>query len=241
LLCDERRTASVGCAAVPSIVLVRHAQGSFGAASYDVLSDTGHEQVIAVAAELQRRETKVARVISGTLRRQVDTAGPIAAAFGLEVEIDERWNEYSADDILRHHSTTDARLERSGDDAVEISSREFQGLLEGGLNAWIEAGADGPAEETYAAFAARVRGALSAAAEGLGSGAAAVVSTSGGPIGAICAALSGAPPTSLVQFNRVAINTGITKLTVGRGGITLISFNEHSHLEGPARSLLTYR
>jgi broad specificity phosphatase PhoE len=226
---------------VPSIVLVRHAQGSFGAASYDVLSEVGHEQAIAVAAELQRRETKVARVISGTLQRQLDTAGPIAAAFGREVEVDERWNEYSADDILGHHSTTEARLERADDDAVEISSRDFQGLLEGGLTAWIDAGADGPTEETYAAFAARVRGALQAATDGLGSGAAAVVSTSGGPIGAICAALSGAPPTSLVTFNRIAINCGITKIAVGRGGLTLISFNEHAHLEGPASSLLTYR
>jgi broad specificity phosphatase PhoE len=226
---------------VPSIVLVRHAQGSFGGASYDVLSEVGHEQAAAAAAELQRREVTVARVLSGTLRRQLDTARPIATAFGLDVALDGRWNEYSADDILAHHSTTDARMDRTGDDAVEISSRDFQALLEGALNAWIDAGADGPADEPYPAFAARVRAALEAAADGLGSGAAAVVSTSGGPIAAICAALMGAPPASLVQFNRVAINTGITKVTAGRGGLTLISFNEHSHLDGPARSLLTYR
>jgi broad specificity phosphatase PhoE len=226
---------------MPAIVLVRHAQGSFGAASYDVLSELGHRQADAVAAELVRRELSVSRVLSGTLRRQVDTARPIAAAFGLDVVLDERWNEYAGDDILVHHSTTDARIERRNDDAVEISSRDFQALLEVGVTAWIDAGADSTAAEPYPAFAARVREALVAAADELPRGGAAVVSTSGGPIAAICAALLGAPPTSLVQFNRVAINTGITKVTAGRGGMTLISFNEHSHLDGPARSLLSYR
>ena len=206
-----------------------------------MLSELGHEQARAAAKELERRELKVARVLSGTLRRQLDTAHPVAAAFGLDVVLDERWNEYSADDILGHHSTTDVRIDRRADDAPAITSRDFQALLEGALDDWIGAGDGGPAAETHPAFAARVRAALEAAADGLGSGGVAVVSTSGGPIGAICAALLGAPPAALVQYNRVAINTGITKVTVGRGGMTLISFNEHSHLEGPARSLLTYR
>ena len=226
---------------MPSVVLVRHAQGSFGGASYDVLSDTGHEQAIAVAAELQRREVKVARVISGTLQRQIDTAAPIGAAFGLPVATDERWNEYSSDGILEHHSTTEFRIDQRDDHAVEMTSRDFQELLEAALNAWIGAGDDSRATETHPSFVARVRGALTDAAGGLGSGAAAVVSTSGGPIAAICSALLGAPPTSLVQFNRIVINTGITKVAVGRAGMTLISFNEHAHLDGPAGRLLTYR
>ena len=37
---------------MPSILLVRHAQASFGAADYDVLSERGHEQVTALVAGL---------------------------------------------------------------------------------------------------------------------------------------------------------------------------------------------
>jgi hypothetical protein len=42
-------------------------------------------------------------------------------------------------------------------------------------------------------------------------------------------------------MNRVTVNAGITKLVSGRGGITLLSFNEHPHFEAEAAELLTYR
>jgi hypothetical protein len=54
-------------------------------------------------------------------------------------------------------------------------------------------------------------------------------------------ALLGVPPAAFVAFNRVVVNTGITRLAHGRGGTTLVSFNEHAHLESPGRSLITYR
>ena len=65
-----------------------------------------------------------------------------------------------------------------------------------------------------------------------------LVCTSGGAIAAVCAALFRAPPESFVAFNRVTVNTGVTKLVRGRGGTTLVSFNEHAHL---APALVTYR
>jgi broad specificity phosphatase PhoE len=225
---------------MPSIVLVRHAQASFGAADYDVLSELGHEQVAAVAQALDRRGMRVEKIVSGSLRRQLDTAAEFAQLAGHEVEVDARWNEYASDAVLVHHAETDARLER-GEGAPEISSRDFQTLLEGALTAWIAAGDDSPADVTWPAFASGVRDALAAAADGLGSGATALVFTSGGPIAAICSRLLGCPPEALVTFNRVAINTGMTKIAVGRGGMTLVSFNEHEHLEGDAARLLTYR
>jgi broad specificity phosphatase PhoE len=225
---------------MPSIILVRHAQGSFGSASYDVLSERGHAQAEAVAAELQRREVAIARVLTGSLARQLDTARPIAAAAGLEVEVDERWNEYESGDLLAHHSTSGVREERTSDDAPAISSRDFQPIIEAALLDWIAAGPGGPAEETFPAFEERVRSALSDAAVGLGSGAAAVVSTSGGVIAAVCVALLGLGPELMVPFNRVTVNTGLSKVAVGRGGFTLVSFNEHGHMEGPD-ALLTYR
>jgi hypothetical protein len=36
------------------------------------------------------------------------------------------------------------------------------------------------------------------------------------------------------------VNSGVTKLVSGRRGITLVSFNEHTHVEG-LPGLLTYR
>jgi hypothetical protein len=38
----------------------------------------------------------------------------------------------------------------------------------------------------------------------------------------------------------VCVNSGVTKLVTGRRGVTLVSFNEHTHLESQP-GLLTYR
>ncbi|HEV2812185.1 MAG TPA: histidine phosphatase family protein [Solirubrobacteraceae bacterium] len=227
---------------MPSILLVRHAQASFGGENYDVLSEHGAEQVRALAADLARRGVRIDEVVSGSLDRQKDTARPIAEALGLDVVVDERWNEYVTEDILVHHSDTLVREDRQGrDDTPPVSSRDFQAILEKALHAWIEGGADGPAEEPWAAFAARVEAALRDLAGRLESGTTALVSTSGGPLAAACVRLLDVPPAAFVRFNRVTVNTGITKVVTGRGGTTLVSFNEHAHLEQGAPSLVTYR
>lgn len=226
---------------MPTLLLVRHAQASFGSADYDVLSDRGREQVGALIAGLRARGAELSRVVCGGLRRQRDTAEPCAAEFGVRVEIDPRWDEYRDRDILTHHASVPAGLEhRSGD--ASLSSREFQEILDGALRGWIDAGASGPCQETWPAFAARVEAALREVAGSLGKGRSALVVSSGGAIAAVIAAVMGLPPGALVTLNHVSINTGITKLTVGRRGITVIAVNEHAHLErAGAESLVSYR
>ena len=225
---------------LPSILLIRHAQASFGASDYDVLSDRGHEQVEALLDGLRGRGLPVVRVVCGRLRRQAETATPCGALFSAELSIDGRWNEYDDRDILEHHGAVPAGLDRHADDP-QMSSREFQEILNGALTAWIAAGADGPCAESWPDFRARVSAALQEVADSLGSGEAALVISSGGAIGALTAALMGLPDDALVAFNHVSVNTGITKLAVGRSGITVISVNEHAHLERAGGSLVTYR
>jgi broad specificity phosphatase PhoE len=205
-----------------------------------VLSDRGLAQVEALVAGLRARGVRATRVVSGDLRRQRDTAAPCAEAAAAELEIDPRWNEYVDRDILSHHAAIPAGLEHRPGEAP-LSSREFQEILNGALRGWIDAGADGPAQETWPAFRDRLYDALRSVAGSLQSGETAVVVSSGGAIAAVCAELMGLPPHALIAFNHVSINAGIAKLTVGRGGITLISVNEHGHLETGPQSLVTYR
>jgi broad specificity phosphatase PhoE len=229
---------------MPSVLLVRHGQASYGAADYDVLSQNGLRQAEVLADEWTRRGITPDVVVCGSLRRQRDTAGVLAAAAGLPVEVDAGWDEYDADDILAHHSTTAVRLdgdEHADADAVSVSSRDFQELLDGALVDWINAGEQSGAAEPWTVFDARVRAALDAVIGRLSSGQTAVVCSSGGAIGGICAKLMAMPPTSLVTFNRVAINTGIARLVSGRQGVTLVTFNEHGHLDGLDPALRTYR
>ena len=91
---------------MPSILLARHGQASFGASEYDVLSGDGDVQAAALAAELAQRQLTVDQVVSGALARQRDTAAPIAEAYGVEIAQDPRWDEYEMDDILHSHSDT---------------------------------------------------------------------------------------------------------------------------------------
>jgi broad specificity phosphatase PhoE len=217
-----------------AIYLVRHGQASFGAADYDQLSARGFEQSTVAGAELRRREVIFAEARTGSLVRQRDTAATVLAELGGTVvaKEDPRWNEYDHVDIAVHHAGGIAQ----GDD-----SRAYQVALDGALSAWVAAGADGPCTETWPVFLARVRGAVEDLAGALGKGENAVVFTSGGVIATVCGELLGAPEVGLVKMNRVTVNAGITKLVSGRGGITLLSFNEHPHFEAEAAGLLTYR
>jgi broad specificity phosphatase PhoE len=90
-------------------------------------------------------------------------------------------------------------------------------------------------------FERRVRAAIDALAGALGKGETALVVSSGGAIAALSAALLGLAPEALVAFNHVSINTGMTKVTVGRAGTTLVSSNEHAHLDEADPGLISYR
>jgi broad specificity phosphatase PhoE len=207
---------------MPAVLLIRHAQGSFGSDDYDVLSERGHEQVQALHETFDARGG-FHRMVSGSLRRQLDTAEPFKAS-GLELGVDPRWNEYESEEIVTRFGTLPEE---------PLSSQQFQGILDEALRAWVAGGED------FTDFKTRALGAFDDFAASLGSGETGLAFTSGGVMGVICARAMGLPDEAFIAFNRIAINAGITKLVVGRSGSTLISFNEHSHLE--PRGLVTYR
>jgi broad specificity phosphatase PhoE len=225
---------------VPTILLIRHGQASYGTADYDQLSPRGHEQAGAVAQELTRRGVAVRRIVSGTLRRQQDTAGPVAAATGLPVTVEPRFNEYEMDDILDAHGNTAVRTNTAPGTEV-VSSAEYQKILERAMLAWIAAADESPCPETWPQFADRTTAALSDLAGSLTSGSTAVVSTSAGVIAALCCEILRVPAETMVRLNRVSVNGSITKVTSGRSGITFVSFNEHAHLEYDGSALVTLR
>lgn len=223
---------------MPQLLLVRHGQASFGGPDYDVLSALGARQAAVTRAALDARGVRPARSVRGSLKRQADTAAAWADLG--EVVVDPRWDEYDAGDVLGAHGHPGTSLETPGADAGgAVDSRAFQAVLDHALTAWVRAGDDSAARETWPAFRDRIAGGLHDAAAALGSGEAGLVVSSGGVIAVCCVLLTGLPPEHLVTFNRVAINAGITKVAVGRGGLTLVSFNEHAHLDPDG--LVTYR
>ena len=221
---------------VPSVLLVRHGQASFGAEDYDVLSPAGVRQAEILATALRRRGVVPTRLVSGSMRRQRETAEAFAE-YG-EVEIDERWDEYDANEVLTHHAETAMRLDGPGGGTID--NRAFHGMLEPALTAWVQAGAGSPSAPSWPVFAAAGAAGLEALGAELGRGETALVFTSGGVIAALAAALLDSPG-AFIPINRVLVNASVTKLGIGSAGTTLISVNDHSHLEEADRALITYR
>jgi broad specificity phosphatase PhoE len=211
---------------MPVVLLVRHGQASAHGEDYDVLSDLGREQARVVGAELQRRSLRDPVVVSGGLRRQRHTADE--AVPELARTVDDRWDEF---DLLRVFG----RRGDPGDDTG--AGRGFQGMIDDALAQWIdEAEHDG-----WVAFRRRTHAALDDLIASLRPGQDAVAFTSGGVIATLAATLIGGSDASVVALNRVAVNAGITKITVGSSGPTLVGYNDHAHFEGDRRSLLPYR
>lgn len=225
---------------VGTLLLIRHGQASFGAADYDQLSEHGRSQAALVGQDLAARQVKPTRMVSGSLRRQRDTLSLAAQAAGwpAEHEIDARWDEF------RH---TDPSGQPGARDAEEGTS-EFERRVDFSIDQWFAGHID--SGEPFGVFRDRVVSALRDTR--VGSGETHVVFTSSGVIAAVTAHLLGADggapgadnsnndPAAAVwpRLNRVAVNSGVTKVVVGRRGMSLVSFNDHSHLAAEA---VTYR
>jgi len=225
---------------MPTVLLVRHGQASFGAADYDVLSELGRDQADIVAASLAERGYRPARLLSGTLRRQQETAAAFRALGAPAFEVEPRWDEFNTDDVLTHHSDSSLRIQ--GDGAGEtLTNRGFQAALEPALAEWVAHAERSPTSQTWPQFSGAGTAALGDLAADLGPGETAVIVTSGGAIAAVVGALLGAPAEVFAALNRTLVNAGVTKIAIGAGGTNVLSVNDHSHLELVDRELVTYR
>ena len=211
---------------MPSIYLIRHGKASPEAEDYDELSPTGYEQARLLGAELKRRGLRPQTVLTGSLRRQRQTAATALAEAGIGTgpTVDERWNEYGHLELLALRPGAEGTL---------------QERLDAGLSAWIAAGGTGPGG--WEAFRSGVRSALEDTAAGLGRGETALVFTSAGVIATVCAELLRAPVHGFLELNRIVVNGSVTKVVHGRGGTRLLSFNDHAHLEQDGAGLTTFR
>lgn len=224
------------------VLLVRHGQASWGADDYDVLSPTGWEQSRllgrALASRLDPERLLLAR---GALRRHRETLDGVVDGAGwspgaVAVHADEGWDEFDHLGVLARHGD-DPDAAAAGEDRAA-----FQAWFERSTMAWATGAGSGYAE-TYEAFLARTEEALRATVERAG-GRDVLVVTSGGVVAAVASALldlgedAGVRARVWNRLNTVVVNTSLTKLVVGRRGTTLVSFNEHVHLEGGP---LTYR
>lgn len=210
------------------VFLVRHAQASFGTADYDRLSDRGLQQSRWLGEYFAERGVHFARVTTGTLRRQRDTAACLLSTLGADenqIDTDPGLNEYHGERIWAAHT--------GGADAVARQKADYRGYWQTFREAMLAWSQDRLSDvpETWDAFGERMRAALLASVEGLGRDDTALVVSSGGAIGRLMGALTGASAASCIEFNLQFRNTGFCELIAHNGQLRLTSFNNIPHLE----------
>ena len=213
------------------ILLVRHGQASWGAADYDNLSDEGHEQARLTGLALATRGVTPARVVAGGMRRHRQTAEAAVGAAGwtVDTDIDAGWNEFDHVQMLEVHGAPEGGP--GGSDGGKLTRQQFDAWFDAATERWTSGQYDEDYDEPFFTFTSRVEAALRRTASGLGSGEAAVVFTSGGPISWVAATLLGGGIDMWMRVNPVTINASVAKVVVGARGTTLVSLNDHSHLE----------
>jgi broad specificity phosphatase PhoE len=216
------------------LVLVRHAQASFGSDDYDRLSELGWRQARWLGEHFAERNLAFDRIVRGTLRRHAETLAGICEGMGLaSPSCDERpaLNEYDSLALLRAH--TGRELRQGGE------QREHFRVLREALYAWCDGSLACGDQLSFRNFRAGVLEALEAVRT---SGARRVlVVSSGGPISTIVAEVLKMPMRGVVELNLRARNTGISEFHFNERGIHCVSFNAVPHLDRPDRpEAITY-
>ncbi|MGZ4494183.1 MAG: histidine phosphatase family protein [Nocardioides sp.] len=217
------------------VLLVRHGQASWGAADYDVLSELGERQSRVLGAALAARGVRPDVVVRGAMKRHRQTTEGVLEGAGWDCPVveDHGWDEFDHQQMLELHPAGVGEGE-------ELTRAEFQRWFEEATLRWTGGAHAQEYDESFADFGARVEAALARTVDRLAGASTALVLTSGGPVSWVVSALLAGGAHVWTQLNPVVVNASVTKVVVGRRGTTLVSFNDHSHLEAEP-GLLSYR
>ncbi|MCV2867604.1 histidine phosphatase family protein [Defluviimonas sp. WL0002] len=207
------------------LTLIRHGQAISGAtteADYDRLSNLGHQQARWLGEHLQTLGG-FDRVVSGTMRRQRETA------VGLNLDArphreDPRLNELD-------YFTLSQVLEARDGIPFPTGPMSFAAHVPQVLQLWRE-GHAGPDHETYDHFRDRVFGALTDAAR---DGPGAVLVTSTGVIATLCALALGLEAEMKARMFLRIMNTSVHRFVFDGDVLHLAQFGATPHLDVPER------
>ena len=208
---------------MPHITLVRHGQANAAAkdeSGYDKLSDLGHQQARWLGEHFEHTGERFARVYTGTLRRQVETAASMGAERHAPPVQDARLNELP-------YFTMARLMEEQHGLPVPDTREGYVTHLPKVFGAWErDEIADVP--ERYADFTTRLDTLLADIGQSNGR---ALLVTSGGVIATI---LRRVMNLDLQAWSHVALtimNSSVHRLHVLHGYPTLAHFNAIPHLE----------
>lgn len=230
-----------------TLVLVRHAQASFGTHNYDQLSDVGMRQSRVLGAHWARLNTRWDACYSGEMQRQQDTARIALEQMepGRAHALKPCLNEYRANEVIRAYLPWVAQ--RHPEFALEpgqliTDRRRFQQFFEKVIDAWTRGEPHGhPDLEPWPAFLERVLGGLRELVTP-GGKERVVLFTSGGVITAALQKALSLDATTAFQMNWRIYNASQHVFRWGSRGLALVGFNNVTPLELERdAALLTFR
>lgn len=207
------------------ITLIRHGQANSTAtdeASYDRLSELGHQQATWLGGYLRDTSIHHTRLYTGTLRRHVETADGMGT--DLEPVRDPRLNELE-------YFTLASLLEQQHGIAFPHEQGQFTQHLPTVFQYWKDGKIEG-APETWENFHTRIEDALREMADGKGP---ALVVTSGGLIAMVMAQAMGLSIPAQARVALAIMHTSIHRLFPIGGHWSPVLFNAVPHLETPDR------
>lgn len=227
------------------LVLVRHAQASYGTDDYDRLSERGLRQAELLARWIAAQpDLAFDSVHLGAQRRHAQTLAAIRAAAAdagraLPAEtIDPDWNEFDHESLLRGyvaHAPDDPDLDH-------LDGREparVRALLGRAFLAWHEGALDAAMPETLAAFRARVERARRRVESGAASAPSTTLVVSSGGVIARCAQVTfGYDEARTIELNLGLHNSGIVEFVRNGATWTLQRWSHLPHLDPPEHAHL---
>ncbi|MFW8589952.1 histidine phosphatase family protein [Glaciecola sp. 2405UD65-10] len=218
------------------LFLVRHAQASFGAADYDNLSELGHLQSKLLGNYFSERDIQFDATITGSMKRHIQTKEGILASTQIgSAHIDEGWNEFDFDNIVRAYLSIFPR--QKPDEKAPRS--EWYKVLRNAMQAWSEGNLPSYKGESWAEFVGRVKDSAQMIQESSHKNV--LVVTSGGAMAIFLMTLLKCSVAQAINFNLQIKNTSVNQFYFNKGGFQLSSFNNVPHLDKPLHmSKITY-
>ncbi|MCH8492104.1 MAG: histidine phosphatase family protein [Idiomarina sp.] len=227
------------------VTLVRHGQASFGAADYDQLSPLGVQQLEHLGSLLRAQDEQFDVVLRGSLRRHKQSAAAFVTGYQKPLTLLEQphWNEFDHRAVMHALAHEEPQLRElfAADGKPEVSEQDVLALFMRAVQRWQSGACDADYIEPWPAFVARVEAAwheLHTLAEHKRI----LVITSGGPIAISTMGSLGMPAEQMMSINQHLVNSGISRFRwQPEQPRQLISLNEHGHVTGRYKHLLSYR
>ena len=231
------------------LILVRHAQASFFADSYDQLSALGELQARALGEHWLRLGARFDEVIVGPRKRQIQTEQIVRSVYNTnqkpwpQAEIRPEFDEHCVDQLLEEpleklmefHTAllplADDYRNAAGPEQVQ---RSFQRLFEAACHLWCTRAPGTDSIESWNSFYARVESGLKRVLEHSGRNRTIAIFTSVGTITAALCFVLGCTPAKALELGWRLRNSSVTELIFSGNRITLDHFNNMSHLADPA-------